>query len=134
MRIYKDGRHTGLGHGAGKCKCHPNSRFSYREEFLALNGSGPYPCGEKKLGCGELVMSVNADIDHVDGDDQNNDPANWQAMHHECHARKSAIEDGRGERVTQMNDHPNNSQEARAERARQQWAQRKTTGERTIGR
>ncbi|QFG12406.1 HNH endonuclease [Gordonia phage Ranch] len=118
------GRTIKAKHGPGICKCpkHQTRETLYRVDFQEMFGDGPFPCGEKKLGCGEPVMFNECIIDHVDGNHKNNDPDNWQPMHKRCHDRKSAIEDGRGSRVIGMNAHPSNSPESRAERARIQHA------------
>ncbi|MBB4126231.1 5-methylcytosine-specific restriction protein A [Xanthomonas translucens] len=40
-----------------------------------------------------LVVAAT-DVDHVDGDDSNNDPGNLQSLCHPCHSRKTARENG----------------------------------------
>lgn len=116
-----------MPHGPGVCKCpyHQTRITKYREDFYEMFGDGPFSCGEKKMGCGEPVMFWECIVDHVDENKLNNDPSNWQAMHKRCHDRKSSLIDYRGDRVYDMNQHPNNSKEARAERARQQHAEGK---------
>lgn len=84
-----------------------------------MHGDGPFLCGAKLEGCGKEVMFADCVIDHVDEDHRNNDPENWQPMHPPCHARKSALADGRGNRVHAMNDHPSNSKEARSARMKE---------------
>ena len=119
---------TGRGHGPGLCECvkHQTRNTLYRDDFRTLHGDGPYPCGTKKMGCGLPVTFAEAIIDHVDEDHWNNDPDNWQPMHKRCHDRKSALCRTVNEaNAAIMNMHPNNSREARAERARKQHARRR---------
>jgi len=45
--------------------------------------------------CAICGVKPATDVDHVDGDRDNNDPANLQGLCHECHSRKTAKQDGR---------------------------------------
>lgn len=120
-----------MPHGSGICKCpkHQTRINLYREDFLALNGPGPYPCGTKLHGCGEPVLFTECIVDHVDENRLNNDPGNWQPMHKKCHDRKSRLvawgdpEKAKLYRETlqRVNDDPA-IRLARSERAKQQWA------------
>ena len=42
--------------------------------------------------CGRLVVGREAHVDHVDGDDSNNDPANLQTLCQQGHSRKTWAE------------------------------------------
>jgi hypothetical protein len=123
-----EGRKIQAKHGPGICKCekHQTRNSLYRQDFREIYGDGPYICGERKMGCGELVSFGEAVIDHVDEDRKNNDPSNWQAMHKLCHDRKSGLCRGVTNSINAfaMNDHANNSTEARSARVKEQWSKR----------
>lgn len=108
-----------LVHGASRCKQHDVRKLHdktrktaaqrgydgrwkrARDEFLiqkAIEQAWPYPLCECEE-CREQGRRIKADtVDHIvphKGDQQLFwDRSNWQAMHHDCHSRKTAREDG----------------------------------------
>lgn len=65
----------------------------YRAEFLRTT-KAPYTCSfceeEITLLKGQTGLALN--VHHIDGDHNNNDPANWTPAHCSCHARHHLIE------------------------------------------